>query len=139
MNELNAVNIVTQRLKSYFDSISYQNIRWPNTVLDIANLNEFIDIEYQFSSSLPITLSKTKVAYLVFRISSFNQIGVGNGSQNELLQGLDDFLKSQTFPESLEYFSSSMSVVGNTISQTQTTTESPLNQIALNVDFVMVI
>lgn len=138
MTILECQAVITGYIQAYMQSIAPQAIEWPNSILDKVNLKQYVSVDFDYYPAIPITLTKTKMQYFTVSIKAFNALGEGFGDPLELLEGLDDALKNAEYPCSLSYYTSSIKLIGNTISQTQTTTESSLNQTILNIDYTMV-
>lgn len=138
MKTLDCQALICGYISNYLTSINYTDVEWPNNVLDKTNLKSYLSIHFDYYPSVPFTLSKTKMQYFTVSIKAFNALGEGFGDPLILLDGLDEALKNVLYPCSLSYYSSSTKLIGNKISETQTTTESSLNQTILNIDFTLV-
>lgn len=136
MTELDFLNFVTSKIAAQATLIQFDSskIKYPNTEIDESNASNFVEILVTYYPGVKLNLKGNKRLFgcVTFRIVSSRGEGLADSitlAQNfaACLSGLID--------NGIVFDEFETKILSHTLSQTQTTTDIPYNQVNANVEF----
>ena len=136
MTELDFLNFVTSKIAAHATLIQFDSskIKYPNTEIDESNASNFVEILITYYPGIKLNLKGNKRLFgcVTFRVVSSRDEGLADSvtlAQNfaTCLSGLID--------NGIVFDESELKILNHTLSQTQTTTDIPYNQVNANVEF----
>ena len=136
MTELDFLNFVTSKIAAQATLIQFDssNIKYPNTEIDESNASNFVEILVTYYPGVKLNLKGNKRLFgcVTFRVVSSRGEGLADSialAQNfaACLSGLID--------NGIVFDEFETKILSHTLSQTQTTTDIPYNQVNANVEF----
>lgn len=136
MTELDFLNFVTSKIAAQATLIQFDSskIKYPNTEVDESNASNFVEILVTYYPGVKLNLKGNKRLFgcVTFRVVSSRGEGLADSialAQNfaACLSGLID--------NGIVFDEFETKILSHTLSQTQTTTDIPYNQVNANVEF----
>lgn len=136
MTELDFLNFVTSKIAARATLIQFDSskIKYPNTEIDESNASNFVEILVTYYPGVKLNFKGNKRLFgcVTFRVVSSRGEGLADSialAQNfaACLSGLID--------NGIVFDEFETKILSHTLSQTQTTTDIPYNQVNANVEF----
>lgn len=136
MTELEFLNFVTSAVAAQATllNIPAEKIKYPNTEISEDYSNDFIEVLCVFYASKKVNLAGNKRIYGCVSFKIISPRGVGQKNSIELATNLSKCLSGK-IENSIVFDEYELKLLDHTLSQTQTTTDIPFNQVNANVEF----
>lgn len=133
MNTLSLINLVTSAIAIKLQELNYERVKWPNTKLDINNIDDFVEIS--IAPYLSRQISNTTHHYFgVVTCAVFSKRDIGAAWAIDHGQKIMSCLSDQVI-QGVTFKAINIKILNSTLSSTQTTTSIPWFQINANVEY----
>ena len=136
MNEVEFLNFVTTTISAHATLLSYPNdkIKYPNTEISDTHSNDFVEILYTNYMGRKLNLKGNKRMYGCITFKVISERGVGQAPSMDLAKRFAECLSGKIL-NGIVFEEYELKILDHTLSQTQTTTDIPYNQVNANVEF----
>ena len=136
MNELEVLNLVTSIIAQHAVTISHpaELIKYPNTDIDLQNNPEFVEVLFTIYTGQKINLKGNKRIFGCLTFKVMSERGIGMKKSIDLAMLFAQCLSGKII-EGIVFDEYDLLILDHTLSQTQTTTDIPSNQVNVNIEF----
>lgn len=136
MTELEFLNMVTTIIQAHATllNVPANSIKYPNTDIDMSSVDQHIEILYTNYTNAKINLKGNKRIFGCITFKVVGERGIGLKSDTELAINMSLCLSGKII-SGVVFEEYDLKVLNHTLSQTQTTTDIPFNQVNANVEF----
>lgn len=136
MTELQFLNMVTTIIQAHATllNVPANSIKYPNTDIDMTSVDQHVEILYTNYTNAKINLKGNKRIFGCITFKVMGERGIGLKSDIELATNMSLCLSGKII-NCVVFEEYDLKVLNHTLSQTQTTTDIPFNQVNANVEF----
>lgn len=136
MNELEFLNFVTTAVSAHATLLGFpiEKIKYPNTDISPEYANDFVQVMVTYYPFRKLNLKGSKRVYGCVTFKVISERGVGQAIAMTTAKNFSDCLSGKIV-NGIVFDEYDLKVLNHTLSETQTTTDIPYNQVNANVEF----